>query len=469
MSKAKNNKVKLNNIVDVVADYGADPTGVADSTTAIQAAITYCKQQVGGYFVGELYLPAGLYSVSATLDFGSLKVRGAGVNETCIKTGTSGILIAKMSAMGVLADISIDGNNLALWGLLVAGARPVIDNVVVVKCTEYGTILSSTQNGIFKNLLCYQNHIGLVMANGTRNCNFYNFTSSGAAQSAALTTSANIAWLTDITNPHGFGLTTTVTAGGNDRNNFFGGISETNNTIQLYAMVTLNPNSWVGANAAINTFYGYELTSGNSILLTDNSFTGVFYFINAEWIGKDNLTPLTSGTAGSLVFIGSTYFLSGGTLPNRGVTQNNNLISTFVKKTNLIGIPQSNVDYLLVNSASLVYTQATRTYKVTGASGTADGLRIILNGYDGYTAVSIVAMAPILRVTFSVKNFVGGTQIDVVALNNGSSFGTVIGSPIAGAYQYLYKCTGVESGDIVFYCKGATTSFEISDVVIEVL
>lgn len=45
-----------------VLDYGADPTGVADSTNAIQTAwnsITY----------GMLYLPAGIYKTTDTLDF----------------------------------------------------------------------------------------------------------------------------------------------------------------------------------------------------------------------------------------------------------------------------------------------------------------------------------------------------------------------------------------------------------------
>jgi hypothetical protein len=47
MSNAFNNATKLANIVSVT-DYGADPTGVADSTTAIQAAIDAMAARGGG-------------------------------------------------------------------------------------------------------------------------------------------------------------------------------------------------------------------------------------------------------------------------------------------------------------------------------------------------------------------------------------------------------------------------------------
>lgn len=69
-----------------VLDFGADPTGVADSTTAIQAAIN--QAGIGG----NTYLPAGTYFVSATLLLPSnATLMGAGVNSTKIfRTGNYG-------------------------------------------------------------------------------------------------------------------------------------------------------------------------------------------------------------------------------------------------------------------------------------------------------------------------------------------------------------------------------------------
>ena len=46
-----------------VVDYGADPNGVNDSTSAIQRAIDDCYQTGGG----TVWLPADTYKVSSTL------------------------------------------------------------------------------------------------------------------------------------------------------------------------------------------------------------------------------------------------------------------------------------------------------------------------------------------------------------------------------------------------------------------
>ncbi len=65
---------------DVVASYGADPTGAADSTAAIQAALDAAKAAGGGI----VYLPAGLYRCDGVLDStGShIVIRGAGESAT---------------------------------------------------------------------------------------------------------------------------------------------------------------------------------------------------------------------------------------------------------------------------------------------------------------------------------------------------------------------------------------------------
>lgn len=64
-----NDKKKLNLLIyDVVADYGADPTGSADSTTPIQNAIN--AAQIAGFSAGSagiIWFPAGRYKTSSTL------------------------------------------------------------------------------------------------------------------------------------------------------------------------------------------------------------------------------------------------------------------------------------------------------------------------------------------------------------------------------------------------------------------
>jgi hypothetical protein len=51
---------------NLVADYHADPTGVADSTAAVQAAVT-AAAAAGG----TLYVPAGTYNISSTINAGT--------------------------------------------------------------------------------------------------------------------------------------------------------------------------------------------------------------------------------------------------------------------------------------------------------------------------------------------------------------------------------------------------------------
>jgi hypothetical protein len=74
----------INGIPLNVLDYGADATGVADSTTAIQDAIT-AAVAVGN----SVYIPAGTYLVTDTLDCpAKTMVRGEHRNQSAIQNGT---------------------------------------------------------------------------------------------------------------------------------------------------------------------------------------------------------------------------------------------------------------------------------------------------------------------------------------------------------------------------------------------
>ena len=59
MSKALKNKQKLNDAVDVVADFGADPTGATFSDAAFASA----RAVTNRYFI-----PAGTYKLSGAPD-----------------------------------------------------------------------------------------------------------------------------------------------------------------------------------------------------------------------------------------------------------------------------------------------------------------------------------------------------------------------------------------------------------------
>ena len=83
MSKAVTNLKKLDNIIDIVADFGADPTGVTDATIVINAALTAGAG-------GKVFFPKGTYACSGTLNvLTGTTVEFAGSGATIMYTGSS--------------------------------------------------------------------------------------------------------------------------------------------------------------------------------------------------------------------------------------------------------------------------------------------------------------------------------------------------------------------------------------------
>jgi len=95
-----------------VLDFGADPTGVLDSTTAIQAAINASS---------KVYLPAGTYKISASLTITSSnhEFYGAGIDQVIISNIGTDYALQVKSAGGsdptklsiYVHDFTIDGTN----------------------------------------------------------------------------------------------------------------------------------------------------------------------------------------------------------------------------------------------------------------------------------------------------------------------------------------------------------------------
>jgi len=108
--------------INVVTEYGADPTGTTDSTSAIQNAINALPSggSATGFVIssggGTIYFPKGTYKVSSTLTVnnGLVRLIGDGRWSTVIKyTGTGDCLRMTVPAtntyMGGVEDLTIDG------------------------------------------------------------------------------------------------------------------------------------------------------------------------------------------------------------------------------------------------------------------------------------------------------------------------------------------------------------------------
>lgn len=84
MALTKTTQRMLSGGVINVLDYGADPTGSADSSSAIQAAVNAAKttQQV-------IYVPAGIYSMASQVTFADNPVSVVGEREAVWRSGSS--------------------------------------------------------------------------------------------------------------------------------------------------------------------------------------------------------------------------------------------------------------------------------------------------------------------------------------------------------------------------------------------
>lgn len=89
-----------------VLDYGADPSGVADSTAAINAALTAAVAAGGG----EVYIPAGTYLVNGRVDINgsNLRIYGDGTSSVLRKTPTATHLSLFYFTGGTRDNIEID-------------------------------------------------------------------------------------------------------------------------------------------------------------------------------------------------------------------------------------------------------------------------------------------------------------------------------------------------------------------------
>ena len=145
-----------------VLDYGADPTGVADSTTAINAASAAAHALTAGTVVDPyntktlggcvVFFPAGKYTVSDKLTiYENCGFRGAGNRSSVIYSSYNGNIIENASSatydsFGMLIeDIGIIGDRTktAQVGIgLLRAWEMSIKNVLVMNCGSHGILMS---------------------------------------------------------------------------------------------------------------------------------------------------------------------------------------------------------------------------------------------------------------------------------------------------------------------------------------
>jgi len=165
------------NLIFNVVNFGADPTGATDSTSAIQAAITAASTHPGS----EVYFPAGTYSldthVSGGVDFNintPINIEGAGESKTFIinKIGTlsgytpgdvvfeivTGGTISGGGSGSTIANMSINSSTYnAATPIMDFGSNTTLENLNVTAATSTGQS-DGNEFGIRVIAICnYQN------------------------------------------------------------------------------------------------------------------------------------------------------------------------------------------------------------------------------------------------------------------------------------------------------------------------
>jgi hypothetical protein len=132
-----------------VIAFGADPTGVADSTAAFQSALAANKY---------LKIPRGIYKVNLLIN-SLVHLEGEDIRGTQLIPATNSIPILIYAGSstngknGVVRNITLNGRSGAgTTGLQVGNGTgtsgtTIFDNIIIVQCKQYGMILNdSTQN-----------------------------------------------------------------------------------------------------------------------------------------------------------------------------------------------------------------------------------------------------------------------------------------------------------------------------------
>lgn len=179
---------KLQQFINVM-DFGADPTGVANSTTAIQNAINYAVAANNG-LPNTVYLPAGTFKITANLNItNAVWIRGQSQQTTTINivSATASTVFSVYTGLGNTVQILGGGiSNLVLEcnsnckGIQLRALTPypitrmVFENVWIKNATQGIDVLGDSGN------VCYFNTFrNINIANNASSLN--GFLINGAA------------------------------------------------------------------------------------------------------------------------------------------------------------------------------------------------------------------------------------------------------------------------------------------------
>ena len=197
-------KVSFSMITGEVAnilDFGADPTGAANSSVAIQAALSSGN--------GSIYIPKGTYLINTALAPSATQtIFGDGVNTSILKAGTVGMTVINYPSGAysnvIIKNLTIDGNAKADRGISFIGSvqgavsNCEFNNISISGCLiyqfysenltycvwdrvafdglngDYGLFLRTSFSSEVKNSIIYNGDAANMLTDGCSIVNFSN-------------------------------------------------------------------------------------------------------------------------------------------------------------------------------------------------------------------------------------------------------------------------------------------------------
>jgi hypothetical protein len=253
--------------VYTLTDYGADPTGTADSTTAEQAAITAAC--VTG---GIVYYPAGTYKTTSelTVSCANVELRGPGVSAIIRESGNFNPLISITGTGDTVSNLEIDATaQTSATGSYIDAVQSTGDKFTIHDVTVLGSASDTVASGQVKlaGTNAYAYHNVFNQTGGYTNNQVYGLEVDGNNSIARDNTFLNFNCGLGIYGPSG------VSAIGN---RFLSVLNPTGAVLAGFdPLNVLGTNIMIAHNLVLaSREHGIYVIGGSGISVVDNEFTG---------------------------------------------------------------------------------------------------------------------------------------------------------------------------------------------------
>jgi hypothetical protein len=378
MSLTKASYSMITGAVANVLDFGADPTGVADSTSAIQAAINVN---------GAVFLPKGTYRTTATLTLANkTQLFGEGFSSVLNYTGAGDAIYSTSGGLGnnykTISQLYILATNSNTAIRIVDEYHTYINNVYIwgnyTGCRLAGIIIEGTGFNNCGVISIIESTIQTCVGHGVR------FTSTnfgpGAIYIAGTRIQANNGW--GIFADQDQSVEATII--GNDiEGNVLGGIYIvypfcTNIIGNHFEIVSAQPALQLGGAGAVGRVYNSTIT-GNNCSTAGNAYCVYLNNFQSSNLSSNYFTGFTSAA------VSSTGSTANALLQTNTTTSLDNLTVS----TGDLKVTAGNFISNVSSSAPTLSTNSTLSFQRVSDTS----LKILMRGNDGTTRSATLTLS----------------------------------------------------------------------------